>query len=270
MRPTAAVGAVVAGAAAAGTLALCPVVAPVAGASAASAASTPGATAVLVDTTTTDPSTTTTSVPATTTTVAPTTTVPPTTTTEPRTTTTSSSTSTTTTTTTPIVSTNSSGGIPIAWVVIIVILVAAIVAVIVALIRRRRNQSARAWHRQVVPAVSDVRLAREALLSGNGASDDPEVRGAVSVQVDRAASALDRAVRSAPDEEDGQAAAAVAESLRGLAFAVEADRLLRHGSAPPTGMQLAEADEAKRARTAELDGALARLGRRISPDGRHR
>jgi hypothetical protein len=58
-------------------------------------------------------------------------------------------------------------------------------------------------------------------------------------------------------------ATAVATALRGLAFAVEADRLLRHGTSPPTGAQLAQADEARRARGSELSTALARLSTRI-------
>ena len=51
-------------------------------------------------------------------------------------------------------------------------------------------------------------------------------------------------------------ATTAAGALRGLAFAIEADRLLRHGTAAPTGMQLAEADEARRARSTELSAAL--------------
>ena len=51
--------------------------------------------------------------------------------------------------------------------------------------------------------------------------------------------------------------------MRGLAFAVEADRLLRQGTSAPTGTQLAEADEARRARNSELNAALARLSTRV-------
>jgi hypothetical protein len=52
--------------------------------------------------------------------------------------------------------------------------------------------------------------------------------------------------------------------LRGLAFAIEADRLLRHGAGAPTGAQLAEADAARRDREAELDRAIARLTSRVA------
>jgi len=122
------------------------------------------------------------------------------------------------------------------------------------------------WRRAVTPALSDARLARESLLSGNAASDDPEVLGAVSIQVERAAVALERTVRTAPDTQAGAMSTSLAGALRGLAFAVEADRLLRHGTSAPSGAQLAQADEARRARTAELNTALARLATRVGPE----
>ena len=96
-------------------------------------------------------------------------------------------------------------------------------------------------------------------------SDDAEVRGAVAVQVERAAVALDHTEATAPDAEAGRMATTAASALRGLAFAIEADRLLRQGTAAPSGMQLAEADEARRARSSELTSALVRLsGSRVS------
>ncbi len=85
----------------------------------------------------------------------------------------------------------------------------------------------------------------------------------MAVQVERAAVALDHTVATAPDPEAGAMATTAAGALRGLAFAIEADRLLRHGTAAPTGMQLAEADEARRARSSELTTALVQLS---SPD----
>jgi hypothetical protein len=217
-----------------------------------------GASAYLADvtTSTTEPTTTTTS-PTTTTTTPPTTTT--TSTTEPRTTTTSSS---TTTTTQPLLK-NTSSKTPWGLIILIVVLVIAIIAVILALAARRRRGVETAWRKAVVPALSDAQLARESLLSGNAASDDPEIRGAVAVQVERAAVALEHAVRGAPDPEAGSLATSAAGALRGLAFAIEADRLLRHGTAAPSGVQLAQADEARRARTAELNSALVRLSTRI-------
>ncbi len=213
-------------------------------------------------TTTSEPVTTTapsTTLPVTTTTS---TTVPASTSTRPvRTTTTTTTMPTTTTTTTR---TNTSSNTPWALIVVIIVLVLAIVLVILLLTRSRRRKGMEAeWRRAVVPASSDAQLARESLLSGNAASEDAELRGAVSVQVERAAAALEVAARRAPDPETGSLTTGTAGSLRGLAFAVEADRLLRHGATAPTGVQLAQADEARRARTTELDTALARLSARI-------
>ncbi len=212
--------------------------------------------------------TTTTTVPVTTTTVPPTTSTSTTTTstTQPTTTTipptTSTSTSTTTTTTTPAPAATKSGGLTgtaVALIVLAILLVVAVILVAVLFRRRTRRQAANDWRGTVLPAIVDARLARESLLSGNATSDNPELRGSVDIQVDRAARALEHATRYAPNEQAQNATDAVAESLRGLAFAIEADRLLRQGAASPSGMQLAEADEARRSRLSELDTALARL-----------
>ena len=226
--------------------------------------------AVLVDTTTTTvPDTTTTTVaPTTTTTVAPTTTttLPATTTTHPATTTTSSS---TTTTTAPIGATKTSGSVSWALIAVIVVVLLLIALVVVLMVARNRRSALDAWRRRALPALSDARLAREALLGPNAMSDDGELRGAVSVQAERAAVALDQAAATSPDPAAGGSATTAAGALRGLAFAVEADRLLRHGAAAPTGVQLAQADEARRDRDAELQGALARLqGHVVPPDTR--
>jgi hypothetical protein len=225
----------------------------------------------LAATTTTLPVTTTTIVPVTTTTTVPvttTTTVPRTTTTTtvPRsTTTTTVPRSTTTTSTTTPKKTGSGGlsGAAVALIIVAVVVVLAVILLLVLLGRRKRLQAEAAWRRSVLPAVSDAHLARDALLSANAMADDPELRGSVEVQVDRAARALEQAGSSAPDEVARDATASVARSLRGLAFAVEADRLLRHGAGAPTGMQLAEADDARRSRLAELDSALSRLSARL-------
>jgi hypothetical protein len=208
--------------------------------------------------------TTTTAPPDTTTTVPATTTVPPTTTTTVPTTTTSTSTSTTepaTTTTAPKSSTPTSTP----WGLIVLIVVLAVAIVVVALLLRSRKKRAveTQWRRAVTPAMTDAQLARESLQSGNAESVDEEVRAAVAFQVERAAVALERTVSAAPDGEAGNIATAAAASLRGLAFAIEADRLLRQGTSAPSGVQLAQADDARRARSTELQVALVRLSTRI-------
>ena len=60
-----------------------------------------------------------------------------------------------------------------------------------------------------------------------------------------------------PTARDRDSAAAVAASLRGLQFALEAETLLREGS--PTAEQLAQADLTHRTRAQELDQTIARF-----------
>ena len=224
----------------------------------AGATALPTRSVVLVDTTTTTvPDTTTTTVAPTTTT----TTVPPTTTTSTPSTTTRPS----TTTTTTVPATTTSSKTPWGLIALIVVLVLAIIGVILLLVSRRRKTAEDAWRRRAAPALSDARLAREALLSPSAVADDPELRGAVAVQTEKAAVALDRAGSTAPDPSAGGTATTAAGALRGLAFAIEADRLLRHGAAAPTGVQLAQADQARRDRDAVLQGALARLQSHVAP-----
>ena len=212
-------------------------------------------------TTTTEPPTTTTTVPVTTTTAPITTTTLPTTTTTrtPRTTTTTEPATTTTTAPT----TKTSSKTPWGLIALIVVLVIAIVLVALLLRSRKRKGIETEWRRSVVPALSDAQLARESLLSGNAESDDPQVRAAVEVQVERAATAIERTTAHAPDPQAGTMAGSAAGGLRGLAFAIEADRLLRHGTSAPSGAQLAQADEARRARASELNSALSVLARRV-------
>lgn len=219
---------------------------------------------------TTAPTTTSTTSPATTTTTttapATTTTLPSTTTTHPTHPTTTTSSSTTTAPLLPAVHKTSSST-PWGLIVLIVVLVVAIVVVLLLLLSRRRKMAEARWRRLVVPAMSDAQLARESLLSDNAMSEDVELRRAVSDQSERASTALELAALSAPDSDAQALATSAASSLRGLAFAVEADRLLRQGAVAPTGAQLAEADHAKRARTAELNAALHSLSERIGSSG---
>jgi hypothetical protein len=130
--------------------------------------------------------------------------------------------------------------------------------------RNRRQGRAVDWQRSVAPAVTAAELARELVLSLT-ASDDPHRRADVAAQVDEAVAALERAGDSAPNEARRSLCARCAESLRGLAFAVEADYLLRSGGGHPTGEQLAAADAARRNRSAELDAALRNLKVAIAP-----
>ena len=130
--------------------------------------------------------------------------------------------------------------------------------------RNRRQARAVDWRRSVLPAVTAAELARELVVSLTPA-DDPQRRADVSVQVDEAVAALERAAASAPDEASRALCSRCGEGLRGLAFAVEADYLLRSGGGHPTGDQLAAADAARRNRSAELDAALRDLKAAVTP-----
>jgi hypothetical protein len=211
-----------------------------------------------------------TTVPVTTSTLAPTTTAPPTS--APTTTTTLPVTSTTrarpttttsqptTTTTAPTSKSSATWG----WALLAVVLALAIGLIAVLIARTRRQGRVAAWLRSVTPAIAAAELARDLVLSQTE-SDVPQRRASVGVQVDEAVDALDRCAASAPDAELAAPATRAAESLRGLAFAVEADHLLRSGGEHPTGAQLASADAARRNRAAELEGALRDLKAAIAP-----
>ena len=192
-----------------------------------------------------------------------TTTTTATTTTTTRPTTTTTTRPSTTTTTTPAATTSSKT--PWGLIALVAVLVLAIIGVILLFVSRNKKAAADAWRRRTLPALTDARLAHEALLSPSATADDAELRAAVAVQVEKASTALEHAGSTAPDPAAGGSAATAAGALRGLAFAIEADRLLRHGAGAPTGTQLAQADQARRDRNGELQGALARLQGHVAP-----
>jgi hypothetical protein len=140
-----------------------------------------------------------------------------------------------------------------------VLAAAVVVAAVLLVTGRNRTRAEGEWRQSVAPAYEQALLARQLLVTGTPQLDDPEHWASVRAQSDRAARDLDGASRSAPDDETRLAASSAAESLRALAFALESDRLLRQGSVAPTGDQLAQADASRRARTDELERALARL-----------
>jgi hypothetical protein len=214
----------------------------------------------------TDP-TTTTSAPATTTTVAPTTTTsstsPPTTRTTPvshPTTTVPATTSTTTTTVPTHHSTSSDTWVLVVIAVAAVVVLALLIGVLVAGRRRRRAYSA--WVPSARTALDSATAARDLLLS-EPADADAATHEAIRAKVSEAARMLDGVSARGPDEEARTASRDAAEELRGLLFAVEAQRLLPTGRTPPTADQLAQADLQRRTRESELERAMVRLGRRV-------
>jgi hypothetical protein len=224
-------------------------------------------TAAAQDTTTTTAPVTTSTVAPTTTTVPPTTepttttTVPPTTTTQAHATTTTSH-PTTTTTTVPGKTTSNSK--TLGWVLLAVVI--ALLALFIGLLIARSRRQGREvdWDRSVLPALTAAELARELILSQTDA-DDAQHRATVAAQVDDAVDGLERAAAAAPDEAHRSLCMRCANSLRGLAFAVEADHLMRSGGKTPTGEQLASADSARRNRSAELNASLQELKVAIAP-----
>ena len=229
-----------------------------------------GAWAQDTTTTTTAPVSTTTAVPTTSTTVAPTTVPSTTTTTVPATTTTRARPSTTTShpATTTTAATTSSSSTAWGWVLLAIVLVLAVGLVALLIARTRRQGRTADWQRSVLPAVAAAELARDLVLSQTE-TDDSQRRANVGVQVDEAVAGLERAATTAPDEASRALSARAAEGLRGLAFAVEADHLMRSGGEHPTGEQLASADAARRNRSAELAAALAELKASITPPPPH-
>jgi hypothetical protein len=145
----------------------------------------------------------------------------------------------------------------------------AVLLVVLLLVRSRRQDRAAVWQRSVRPAVTAAELARDLVLS-QSEHDDPPRRASVAAQVDDAVDGLERAAASAPDDVSRNLSERSAESLRGLAFAVEADHLMRSGGENPTGEQLAAADQARRHRRAELESALAELKAAVNPPRRRR
>jgi hypothetical protein len=144
------------------------------------------------------------------------------------------------------------------------VILLAILLVVLLIARTKRQGREANWHRLTLPAVTAAELARDLVLS-QAETDDAQRRASVSVQVDEAVAGLARAAASAPDDTHAAMCTRCAESLRGLAFAVEADHLLRSGGGRPTGEQLAAADAARRNRAAELEAALRDLKTALAP-----
>jgi hypothetical protein len=149
--------------------------------------------------------------------------------------------------------------------VLAIVLVGLAILVVLLIARSRRQGRQAEWRRSALTAVAAAELARD-LVVNQSPADDPQRRASVAAQVDEAAGSLEQLAGAAVDESEGALSARSAESLRGLAFAVEADHLMRSGGEHPTGAQLAAADEARRRREAELDTSLRQLRQTITPE----
>jgi hypothetical protein len=145
------------------------------------------------------------------------------------------------------------------------VIVLALIAVVLLLVMRNRRRARELWRNETVNALDATRLAVN-LLPASGVNI-PDVAHWQSVRdrVEQAARALEHSSAIAPDDEGREAARRAAEALRGLVFALEADRLLRDGVQPPTPEQLADADATTRTRRTELEVALRRLEAMVRP-----
>jgi hypothetical protein len=114
--------------------------------------------------------------------------------------------------------------------------------------------------------VDAARLARSMLQPGT-VDVHSEQWQAVRSRTEEAARSLERAGAHAPTDDGKLRARRTAEALRGLAFAVEANALVRSEQPPPTGEQLLEADAAIRSRAADLDASLRSLEALVDPEG---
>jgi hypothetical protein len=158
------------------------------------------------------------------------------------------------------------------WALIIAILAVIAVGLIVALIvmKRNANRSKHDWQGAAASALRDADLTRD-MLAGEARPDeteDPTRFNAVRDKVDTVATRFDQLATSAPNDEARRNAGAVAESLRGHFFALEAERLLQDAPTTPTAEQLATADATRRGRASDLDGAIAALRAFVTPTKR--
>jgi hypothetical protein len=134
---------------------------------------------------------------------------------------------------------------------------------------RAAGAAKRDWNVAAASALRDADLTRD-MLAGEPRPDEAEDAArhhAVTDNVERVSARFEQLAGQAPDEEAHNSAAAVASSLRGYLFALEAERLLRGAPTPPTADQLGSADATRRARADELERALAAMRRRTSSGG---
>jgi MYXO-CTERM domain-containing protein len=170
-------------------------------------------------------------------------------------------TSSSTTTTTPKTTSTSSD----TWIWIVVgVAAAAALALLIALLvaGSRRRRATRAWIPTARSALDSATAARD-LLIAEPSDADATTHEAIKAKVGEAATMLDRVSAHGPDEEARTASRDTAEELRGLLFAIEAQRLLPTGRLPPTADQIAQADLQRRSRESELERAMVRLSRLV-------
>lgn len=125
--------------------------------------------------------------------------------------------------------------------------------------RRNQRRALTAWRQRSGGLVDAAHVARTLLPATGEDEGEPEHWHQVRREAERVADLLLTASGEAPGRDTATAMQSTADALRGLTFAIEAERLLRDGSRAPTADQLAGAEAATRARSADLDRALQQL-----------
>jgi hypothetical protein len=153
------------------------------------------------------------------------------------------------------------------WVWIVAVLTAvglAAVGVAAWLSARRKTAAYAAWRVKASPLTTEARQAKGMLLDPASATDAGH-RAAVEREVGTTLGALDRLAAEAPDAPARLAARELSEALRGLSFAVEANRLVRDPSHTPTTEELVQADASVASHTRRLDAAIEQFRLRAGP-----
>ena len=159
----------------------------------------------------------------------------------------------------------SSSSTPWGWIILAIVLLLAAVLVAVLIGRSRRTGSGKRLAALGAPGLGGGRTGPGSGPVADRATTTPSAGPASASRWRRPSTAWSGSASSAPDDLGRNIAARSAESLRGLAFAVEADHLMRSGGEHPTGEQLAAADATRRGRAAELEANLLELKAAVTP-----
>jgi hypothetical protein len=155
---------------------------------------------------------------------------------------------------------------PLGWIVAgLVVLLLVVLAVVLIFRSRSRRRAGESWSREAQPILAQATMVRDRLAGAQ--QRDPAERAAINEQLESVTSSLTRIANSAPTDEAAAAANVLGENLRGFSFAQEASDLLRSGPVPPSGEQLARADQASRTQLAQLDAALDGLRAQVGQAG---
>jgi hypothetical protein len=139
-----------------------------------------------------------------------------------------------------------------------------VTAAILWIMRRRKGAADQAWRTNTRPLVAEAALARGLILDppAPAAADRSDT---VDGEIQRIVGQLDGRAREAPIPESGQAAANVSSAIQGLAYAVQAARLVRDPARVVTAEELEQADNAVTVRIQQLDEAISDLDHRTQP-----